>query len=167
MTTPKESLAYPEGVVDVGIIVTACFNNPLKEHSITFLRNILLQRKKAAIPVTSIIGAYHIATRYLRISRLAVKKILGELLATRSPALYPQVAIELALDALDYATYYNIESWDGYLIALAKSIGNSIVYSLDRELAKIKEITVINPFPEDAVKRYHHFIKTALHPPKQ
>ncbi|MEM2842202.1 MAG: hypothetical protein QW201_02755 [Thermoproteota archaeon] len=60
MTTLKESSAYPEGIVDVGIIAVACFNNPLKEHGVNFLTDVLMQRRRAAIPIASVMGAYHI-----------------------------------------------------------------------------------------------------------
>ena len=157
------SSAYPEGVVDVSIIVPTCFENPLKEESISFLSDVLLQKRKTAIPVTALIGAYHIATRYLHIPRLAVKKVIQGILTSKSPALYPHVTAEIAADALDYATTYNIESWDGYLISLTRGLGSIIIYTLDMELSKIKEITVVNPFPQEKVKRYHRFLKRKLH----
>jgi predicted nucleic acid-binding protein len=158
----KGNLAYPEGILDVSIIVVICFDNPLKEHGINFIHDVLIQKKHVALPVSSIIGAYHIATRYLKVSKISAKKVLVGLLVTRSPALYPSIAPELAIDALEYATYYNVESWDGYLISLARSLGTSIIYSLDKELAKVKEVSVVNPFPEEAVKQYHEFIKKVL-----
>lgn len=162
MNTREESSAYPEGVADVSIIVVACFDNPLKEHSIAFLSEVLTQKKRVVLPVSSIMGAYHIATRYLKLSKISVKKILEGLLATRSPALYPRITPELAIDAIEYATYYNIESWDGYLISLARSLGTTILYSLDKQLSKVKEIKVVNPFPEEAVKQYHEFMEKTL-----
>ncbi|MEM3377966.1 MAG: hypothetical protein QW674_03340 [Candidatus Bathyarchaeia archaeon] len=162
MNTPEESLAYPEGVADVGIIVVACFENPLKEYGIAFLSDALSQKKRVILPISAVIGAYHIATTYLKASKVEVKKVLAGLLATKSPALYPQITTEIASNALEYATYFNIESWDGYLVSLAKILGASALYSLDKQLSKIKEITVINPFPEEAVKKYHAFLKNSL-----
>ena len=156
-------MAYSEGVVDVSIIVPTCFENPLKEDSIRFLSDVLLQKRRIAIPVTAVIGAYHIATRYLRIPRLAVKKVMQGILASKSPALYPYITPEIAADALDYATTYDIESWDGYLISLTRSLGSTIVYTLDMELSKIKEITAVNPFSKEKVKQYHRFLKKKLH----
>ncbi|MEM2843715.1 MAG: type II toxin-antitoxin system VapC family toxin [Candidatus Bathyarchaeia archaeon] len=155
----KENLVYPEGLVDVSIIAIVCFDNPLKEYAITFLSEALTQKKRIVIPVSSIIGAYHITTRYLKASKISVKNVLEKLLATRSPAFYPQISPELALEALEYATYYNIESWDGYLISTARNLKASIIYSLDKELEKVKEVTIVNPFPEEAVKQYHEFMK--------
>jgi predicted nucleic acid-binding protein len=157
-----ESLAYPEGVLDVSILVPACFENPLKEYSITFLSEVLTQKKRAALPVSTVLGAYHIATRYLRVPKLAVKKVLEGILRTGSPALYPHITPQIALDGLDYATAYDIESWDGYLLALTRSLGTTVIYSLDQELSKVKEIIVVNPFPQDKVRQYHEFIDARL-----
>jgi len=158
----RRSLAYPEGVLDVSILIPACFENPLKEHSITFLSEIMLQKKRAVLPTPAVIGAYHIATRYLRVPKIAVKKVMEGILRSGSPALYPHITPEIAADGLDYATAYDIESWDGYLISLTRSLGSTIIYSLDKELSKVKEITVVNPFPQDKVKQYHEFIETRL-----
>lgn len=162
MNTLGGSSAYSEGVVDVSIIIPTCFENPLKESSIRFLSEVLLQKRRVAIPVTAVIGAYHIATRYLRIPRLAVKKVMQGILTSKSPALYPHVAAEIAADALDYATTYNIESWDGYLISLTRSLGSTIIYTLDTEFTKIKEITIVNPFPQQKVRQYHQLIRKKL-----
>jgi predicted nucleic acid-binding protein len=117
---------------------------------------------RTVLPVTAVIGAYHITTRYLKVSRLEVKKVLEGLLRTRSPALYPNVRPELAVDALDYAVAYDIESWDGYLIALARSLQAKIIYSLDEGLAKVREITVVNPFPSNKLQEYHSYLKEKI-----
>ena len=162
MSTPGKNSAYADGVVDVGIVVPTCFDNPLKEHGTAFLADVLTQKKKVAIPITAIIGAYHIATQYLRVPRMTVKKILGGILRTESPALYPHVSPQVARDALDYASTYSIESWDGYLISLARSLGSTVVFSLDEELQKVREITVVNPFPQKDVERYHEFLKNNM-----
>ncbi len=158
----EENLACPEGVIDVSIVVPCCFENPLKEHSIAFLSEVLKQEKNSLIPVSSVLGAYHIATRYLRVPRITAKKILEGILDSGSPALYPYISVSTAIDALDYACTYNIESWDGYLISLARSQGATVVYSLDRELSKVREIAVVNPFPQKAIEQYHDFLNSRI-----
>ncbi|MGB9660299.1 MAG: hypothetical protein ACPLY9_07305, partial [Nitrososphaerales archaeon] len=156
------SSAYPEGVLDVSILIPVCFENPLKEYSIAFLSEVLTQRKRVALPVSSIMGAYHITTRYLRVPKIPVKKVLEGILRSESPALYPHITPKIALDGLDYAAVYDIESWDGYLVSLTRSLGATVVYSLDQELSRVKEIIVANPFPQDKVKQYHEFIEAKL-----
>jgi len=158
----RGSSAYPEGVLDVSILVPACFENPLKTHSISFISEVLTGRRRAALPVSAILGAYHIATRYLRVPKVAVKRVLEGILRSGSQALYQHVTPQVAIDGLDYAAAYDIESWDGYLISLTRYLGTNVVYSLDQELSKIKEITVANPFPQDDVKQYHRFMETKL-----
>jgi predicted nucleic acid-binding protein len=158
----RNSGYYPEGVIDVGIIVVSLFKNPLQERAVEFLSDVLIQRRRISIPVSAVLGAFHIATRYLRLPMVEVKKALVKMLETRSQAFYPYINLEEAIDAIDYATYYRIESWDGYLVKLARSIGNNIVYTLDKELEKVKDIAVINPFPQDLVKQYHEHIKNML-----
>ena len=159
MNTLEESLASVEGVLDVSVIVPACFENPLKDCSVLFLTDVVSLKRQAVIPITAVMGAYHITTRYLKVPRVAVKKVLEGLLRTRSPALYPNISPELAGDALNYASTYNIESLDGYLVALARSLGARIVYSLDEALGNIREITVANPFPREKVQEYHEYIR--------
>lgn len=157
-----ESLACPEGVVDVSVIIPSCFENPLKAHSIDLLVDVLTQRRRAILPVSAILGAYHITTRYIRVPRVTVKKILEGILRSGSPALYPHITPQVALDALDYASTYNVESWDGYLIALIRSLGSNLVFSIDKELAKVREITVVSPFPDNEVERYHRFLESKI-----
>ncbi|MEM3438017.1 MAG: hypothetical protein QXP55_05785 [Nitrososphaerales archaeon] len=159
MNMQEGSSVYPEGVLDVSIIIPACFNNPLKEYCIAFLSDVLIQKKRIALPISSIIGAYHIATRYLRVPKMAVKKVLDGILRSDSPALYPHITPKIAIDGLDYAAVYDIESWDGYLVSLTRSLRATVIYSLDQELSRVKEIIVANPFPQDKVKQYHEFIK--------
>lgn len=162
MNMSEENSASPDGVLDVSILVPACFQNPLNEHSVDFISKVLTQEKPAALPTSAILGAYHITTRYLGVPKPAAKRILEGILRTESPSLYPQISSKTALDALDYAIAYNIESWDGYLISLTRSLGSTIIYTLDEELSKVKEITVVNPFPGDVVKRYHSFLTNQI-----
>jgi len=155
-------LGSVEGVIDVSIIIPVCFQNPLKKFAVEFIKKVLLLEKRVIIPVTAIIGAYHIATRYIGVPRADARKILVELLQTRSPAFYPHINIDTAVESLDIASIYNIESWDSYLIALARGLGTKTIYTLDRELEKIPEINIEIPFPQSAVKEYHEYLKTLI-----
>ncbi len=159
MSMQRRNSAYSEGVIDVNIIVPACFDNPLKESAINFLSEVLTGKRDVAIPLSTIIGAYHIATRYLRASRINVRRVLDGMLETRSNALYGDLPVNIVSDALDYASVYNVESWDGVLVAICRSHGSRIVYTLDRELGKVSDITVVNPFKQDLVVAYHDYIR--------
>ena len=161
----EESSGY-EGVVDVGVLVPPCFDNPLKEESVDFLRNVLLARVRAIIPVSVVVEAYHVVTNYLGISRLSARSVLLNLLKTESRAFYPEIDTDLASTALDYATTYRVESWDGYLIALARKFGARVIFSLDEELGETLKLqkepelpNVVNPFTASKVREYHKFLE--------
>jgi predicted nucleic acid-binding protein len=156
---PGENSALIKGVIDVGVIVPCCFENPLKEESISFIERALAQGRGAALPVTAVMGAYHIVTRYLRVPRVAAKKVLAGIVESGSGALYPHIAPEDAADALDYASAYGIEAWDGYLVAVARRLGAPTIYTLDAGLSKVREVAVVVPFSREAVDEYHAFIK--------
>lgn len=158
----RSSGYHPDGIVDVSIIVVSLFRNPLEEEAVKFLTDVLLRKRRAAIPITAVLGAFHIATRYLKLPMVSVKEKLVKMLETESPAFYPHVSLRDAINAIEYAVLYEIHSWDGHTIELAKNIGNNIVYTLDRELERVKDIVVVNPFPKDLVKRYHDYIERRL-----
>ena len=162
MDTPRGSSGFAEGVVDVSILLLTIFDNPLKGEAVEFIAELLSGRRRAVIPLATLLGAYHIATRYLRVPRLTAKKILEGILRTRSPTLHPHLTVELSLDSLDYAASYGIESWDGFLISLSRSLGAKIIYSLDEELAKVKEISVLNPFSREKVAEYRRWMREKL-----
>lgn len=154
----ESSVYYPEGVIDTCIIAVSLFRSPLYEESVVFLSKVLSQEIRAAIPLTSIIGAIHIVTRYLRFPLDEAKMRATEMLETDSPGFYPYVSIENAIQSLEYALHSHVKVWDGYIIALAKTIGNNIVYTFDREFGKVKDLRVVNPFSPELMKQYYEYI---------
>jgi len=152
-----------EGVVDVGIIVMAHFENPAQEYASEFLRDALTWRRYVIIPLSTYLGAYVIMTKYLKLKRNKVSRALLETLLLPSPAFYgnlPKVVIEKAITT---ASTLDISSWDGYLIELAKELQIGTVYSLDKKLAdRIKEVKVINPIPKEAIEEYYNFLEKKL-----
>lgn len=155
----SEKAGIIEGIIDVGIIVIAHFENPARIHAFNFLKPILLWKRKCLIPTSATMGAYHIMTEYLGVDRFSACKALTKTLETKSPAFYEDISVDMVTDALEYALAYKIESWDGYIVSLAKNHGAVIIYSIDGELAKrVKDVEVINPIPGDVMRKYHDFV---------
>lgn len=150
------------GIIDVGIIIVAHFNNPIQKDMIEFLKPVLNWKNPLLIPNTTILGAFHILTSYLRVSRVDAKKALLETFTTDSPCFVSDIRKSVVVEALEQATCYKIESWDGYLIALAKSVGTNIIYTLDEKLSKANEIITINPIQEIRLKEYHNWLESKL-----
>ena len=151
-----------EGVVDVGIIVISHFENPAKEVALEFLSDVLKWKKKCIIPTSTILGAYHIMTRYLKVEKVSAYEALTKTLKTRSPAFYEDISVDLVLNSLTNALGYNIESWDGYIVSLAKKF-KAVIYTVDLKLMrKVKDVPVVNPIPEKTFKKYIKWLKKHL-----
>lgn len=118
---------------------------------------------RCLIPTSTFLGAYHILTEYLGVDCVAACKALTKTLDTGSPAIYQDITIDLALDALTYASGYRVESWDGYIISLAKTFGAPIIYTVNRELGKkVKEVEAINPIPSDLFAEYNDWLRKRM-----
>lgn len=148
-----------EAIMDVGIVVIAHFKNPARVYAAQLLLEALTFRKRILIPVSTYIGAYIIMTRYLKLRKERVAKALLKTLTIESPAFYESIPKSVAENAIISASEINISSWDTYLIELARSLGIKKVYSVDEEMmAKVKDIVVENPIPEEAMRSYHDYM---------
>jgi len=155
--------AWIEGVIDVGVVVIAHFENPARLHAFDFLKDVLLWKKRCLIPTSAIMGAYHVMTEYLGVDRDSACKALKKTLETRSPAFYGDLSVDMAIDALENALTYKIESWDGYLVYLAKNQKAPVIYSIDGKLARrVKEVKVINPIPAEVFLEYNRWLNARL-----
>lgn len=152
-----------EGVVDVGLIVIAHFENPAMNYALDFLKDVLLWKRKCLIPVTAFLGAYHILTSYLRVERISAYEALKKTLETRSPALYTDVHVDVAIEALTNAMGYRVESWDGYLVAIAKAHSAPVIYTIDSKMKKkVKDLHIVNPIPEDIFEEYSRWLEKSI-----
>lgn len=156
-----------EGVVDTGIVVIAHFQNPARKAAFEFLSRVLRWKKRCLIPTSTIVGAYHIMTEYIGVETVSAYRALVKTLETRSPAFHEDITIEATQDSLTYAQGYSIESWDGYLVSLAKAHNAPIIYSVDQELKrKVKEVEVVNPLTREDFTEYNKWLEKRLGTPR-
>jgi predicted nucleic acid-binding protein len=155
-----------EGIIDTGIIVIAHFDNPIRIEMLTFLKEIFSGKRRVLIPLTTFIGAYHIMTNYLRIDRYYAKVSLNSTLNLDSPYFFEDISKFTVLNALDYASVNNIESWDAYLLILANQFNTHHIYTIDQKLAKLSDISIINPVSEAKFNEYQQFLKQLFQKPK-
>lgn len=151
------------GIVDVGIIAIAHFKNPAREKAFKFLSKVLRGEKKCLVPLTTFLGAYHVMTEYLGVIRTQAERALRKTVETRSPSFYESVGHENVLDALSSACDYNIESWDGYIISLAREYEASLIYTIDEKMdPETEEIEAVNPIPADVFSEYQEWLQKRL-----
>ena len=157
----REKLDYA-GVVDVSIIVISSFENPARIDALKFLKDVLSWKIKAIIPVTAFIGAYHILTRYLKLPKKEIKDVIRDTLNIPSPAIFEDISSKAAIEAIEYAVAYNMESWDGYIVYLAKEYASGIIYSIDKDFEKVEGVNLVIPISEKRLNEYHKFIEKML-----
>ncbi|WP_456329963.1 type II toxin-antitoxin system VapC family toxin [Archaeoglobus sp.] len=151
-----------EGVIDIGPVVLSHFENPAMDAALEFLSEVLKWNRKCIIPTSTILGAYHILTRYLRVEKVSAYEALTRTLKTHSPAFYENISVEYVLNSLTNALGYNIESWDGYIVSLAKKF-RAAVYTTDLNLIRrVKDVPVVNPIPDEIFNEYNEWLKERL-----
>jgi predicted nucleic acid-binding protein len=156
---PKENWGSFEGIVDIGPIVVAHCDNPSKDKMIEFIADIISGERRAIIPISCFIGAYHVLTRYLRITRQNAVSALEKTLEIDSPAYYEEISRSRAIQAIQFASIYNIQGWDGYLLSLAQTFGTRIIFTLDQNLGKAEGFSAVLPIPESDIRKYHEWIR--------
>lgn len=155
----QEESSDCEGIVDVGVIVLAHFDNPAKDEALLFLKEVFEQKRRLLIPVSAFAGAYHVMTRYLRIPQAEAAAGLSRTLSLNSQAYYEHIRKEDILDAFGYSLSYKVEIWDSFMLSLARRFGTRNIFSIDEELKKrAAGFTVINPIQQGTMKKYHRFI---------
>ncbi|MFP3946724.1 MAG: hypothetical protein ACLFVI_07450, partial [Archaeoglobaceae archaeon] len=120
-------------------------------------------KNKYLIPNSAFLGAYHILTNYLRVERTAAFQALKNTLETRSPAFFADINTEIAIEGLTNAIGYRVESWDGYIIAIAKAHLAPMIFTTDSGMKKkVKDLNIINPLPQDVFKEYTEWLDKRL-----
>jgi predicted nucleic acid-binding protein len=153
---------HVDGIADVGIIVTAHFENPIQEKMIGFIEEVISEKRNVVFPLSTFIGAYHVLTRYLGVSRYQAKTALKTTLELDTPLFYPRIDTGIVINALDISSIYNVESWDGYVIELANLFETTYIYTIDKKLQKISDFEIICPVAEDDLSRYHSWLSEKL-----
>ncbi len=109
-----ESIGKIDSILDVGPIVVSHHTNPVQEKMVDFLSKIFTDEIKILIPLTTFLGAYHILTRYLKVSRHA------------------------------------------------KTLGTRNIYTIDKKLKKVQEMSIISPLSDKAMDQYHSWLKEKM-----
>ncbi len=155
---PEGNLAC-EGIVDVGLVIIAHWTNPAQKEASDFLVRVLQQNIHAVIPVSAFLGAYLVMTRRIHLPPVETALALAKTLAAPTDAFYEPIHREDAQSALVFASGLRIESWDGFLLALARRLGTHTIFSIDRELhQRAPDFTVVCPLKEETLKAYHQFL---------
>ena len=132
-----------KALIDVGILVLGLEkNNPLRQKYLEIIEKCVKGKIEAYIPYTVILGTYHVLTTRFKVDSSDALDILKTFMGSRKIKWISDMDHVVVLRSLETASKLRVESWDGYILALAKRYGIQIIYSIDTDLAKEEGIEV-------------------------
>jgi hypothetical protein len=121
-----------DGIIDTGIIVIAHFENPIQDKMLKLLKDIFGGKKRILIPLTTFV------------------------------CYFPLVDQKNVIEGIDIASINKIESWDGYLMSLARLFQTSTIYSVDKKLKNKTQMNIIIPVSDSSMEDYHKFLNETI-----
>ncbi len=139
-----------KALIDVGVLVLALEkNNPIRQKYLGIIEKCVRGEIRAYIPYTVILGTYHVLTTRFKVKPSDALDILKTFMESRKIRWIVDMNHAIILRSLEIASKLGIESWDGYILALAKKYGISVIYSIDTDLTKEGKIEVRGLLSDD------------------
>ena len=149
-----------KALIDVGVLVLAFEkNNPVRQKYLEIIEKCVKGEIEAYIPYTVILGTYHVLTTRFKVKPSDALDILKIFMESRKIRWIADIDHTVVLMSLEIASNLRIESWDGYILALAKKYKISIIYSIDADLAKEEGIEVRGLLSDDEEKMLDEYIR--------
>ncbi len=152
-------------LLDVGILVLAIEkNNPVRAKYLDILTKSIRGEIISYIPFNVILGTYHVLTRVFRANKREVRNKLLTLMRCRKIKWITDISFDEVKRAIEYATIYDFESWDGLILTLMRDFDIPVIYTIDEDFLKVKDIEVrglLTPEEKDALNNYIEELKKA------
>lgn len=148
-----------DAILDVGILVIGLTKNPANKYCLKIIDDAVHGTIKVVIPYTVVLGAHLIMKRIYGIDSKKASDLLLNLMDSKRIIWWDKISKNIVETGLNYASEYNIDSWDGYLLAIMKQNGIDTVYTIDKDFENIRSITMINPIPKDVMGELSKFLE--------
>ncbi len=150
-------------LLDVGVLVLAIEkNNPVRAKYLDILTKSIRGDIISYIPFNVILGAYHVLTKVFKVNGRGVRNKLFALMRCKKIKWITSISFDEVKRAIEYATIYNFESWDGFILTIMRDFDIPIIYTIDEDFLKVKDIEVrglLNPKEKDALNNYIESLK--------
>lgn len=149
-----------EAIVDVGPIALAIVENPAQAEVLDWLSRVLRGEIRCVIPTSTIMGAFIVATNYLRADPMDVASKLFKLVGVGDVLWFSDLSVERVKRSMEVARDYGIDSWDAYIITIMKDLGLGVVYTLDEgDFSKVAGIKVVNPVSRENFHKFQEWLR--------
>lgn len=127
---------------DVGVTALAHAGTPVSEKPLSYVRSAIAGEIDAVVPTTSIVGAHHVLRNFYEFTNGEASEVLRRFLDARRIHWYDDVGEDRVRAGLDIAGDANVDGWDGYYAAVARSEGVETILTLDDDFDQIDGVSV-------------------------
>lgn len=126
---------------DVSLIALAHAGTPVSDPALEYVRRAVTGDIDAVVPHPALVGAQHTLRNVYRFSNDEASRLMARFRDARRIHWYEGIPEDLLRDGLDLAATENIDGWDGYYGAIARSEGVETVLTLDYDFECIDGVT--------------------------
>lgn len=125
---------------DVSVIALAHAGTPVSDPALQYVRQALGGEISAVVPHAALIGAQHILRRVYRYSWDDAAQLIGNFRGGKRIYWYDSIPEPVFRDGLAVSGAENIDGWDGYYAAVARSEGVETVLTLDDDFQRVDDV---------------------------
>jgi len=152
-----------DAVIDVGILAVGLSRNPATDYCLEVIEDAVRGRIRALIPYTVVFGAHYILTRFYGVKSKEANDLLRNLLLSQRISWYWHIGKNSVENSFENTEKYDVDAWDGYILHLMEVNQIRIIYTLDVEhFGKINWIKVVNPIPDEKMKKLRSFLEESM-----
>ena len=126
---------------DVGVVALAHAGTPVSEPALSPLRDAITGEIDGVVPYAAVVGAHHVLSSYYGFSNERASELMRNLLDARRIHWYDEMPEDVVRSGFSLSGALNIEGWDGYYAAVARSEGISTILTLDDDFDAVEAVT--------------------------
>jgi predicted nucleic acid-binding protein len=122
---------------DVGVVALAHAGTPVSESALTHVRDAIRGTIDAVVPYTVLVGAHHVLTSFYGFSNERASQLMHNLMDAKRIHWYDQLPEDVVRTGFSLAGEANVDGWDGYYAAVARSEGVETILTLDDDFESV------------------------------
>lgn len=145
---------------DVGVIALAHAGTPVSDSALQYVRQALAGEISAVVPHSALIGAQHILRRVYRYSWDEAARLVGNFRDGKRVYWHDGIPESVLRAGLTISGSENIDGWDGYYAAVARSEGVETVLSLDDDFERVDNVACEVILTDQQAKQLNTYIES-------
>lgn len=142
---------------DVSLIALAHAGTPVSDPALRYVRQAVTGEIDAVAPHPALVGTQHILRHVYRFSNAEAARLMTQFRDARQIHWHEEIPESLLRDSLMLAGETNIDGWDGYYVAVARSEGVETILTLDDDFEDVDGVAcevILNPEQFETLTEY-------------